>query len=819
MRRKSSKKRNRFIDSSFFAKLFWQRKRINRKRKSQEEGYILVTVFGLLIATVLLFVAYSLATNFERKMTLASADSNNGFYAAESGLNIRAEEIRQKFVGYNQPNGTSPNSFTACVNQAAGNVGTGDFACETHQLSAGNGNPSGLKHQAFTYVVQQNGGVASQGTVPRGQPFQNLNMLEYGYQIYSLSQKDQTSTSEAILEMDIKSRLIPMFQFAAFYNHDLEILPSPPMNLNGPIHTNADLYLGSEDTNTTDSPHGLNINGQITLVGSLYNKRKDNNSINPDGQYGQVKVADPSGNLKNLLDANNSTPTTSALAAANLLAGWNGLIQTGVASLTLPSPSFLGINGDYYNDADLRVQYQPNNLNLPHPLPPFAITAIDRSSIPSSSLLLDEGPLRSLMQPVLVSASLASAGMCNTVTPPTGITLPQSVVNALQVAIVSQYSTVPFSLVSNTSTTTMNAAALSGVNTTLQLLANMAGSPITPSQYYAIQNLTPAQIAAATGSSPRQCFVPPPVQNITNFYNNREQRNMKILQLNLKSLAAWNQQGLYAKFINGTYSSNNNGIGFPSNNILFKIASADSNAPIGSFQNLGLAASDTSEEGLVFHATIDTNTYTDASGNTSPYGFALTGGDQLLGLAKYNTTSNFDPTGLTVVSDQAIYIQGHYNFQNGLNDSTGNPLTQPAAVMADSINVLSSQCFDSNYALNCGVAGVQKLANDTTINAAFLASTDDTNGSSYSGGLENYPRFLENWQPTSGKKSLTYRGSFVSLGIPIHVSGRWNTTPSYYTPPARYWYYDTAFNDPKNLPPLSPRFVYLRQEQFVRTFN
>jgi hypothetical protein len=85
----------------------------------------------------------------------------------------------------------------------------------------------------------------------------------------------------------------------------------------------------------------------------------------------------------------------------------------------------------------------------------------------------------------------------------------------------------------------------------------------------------------------------------------------------------------------------------------------------------------------------------------------------------------------------------------------------------------------------------------------------------YNGGLENYPRFHENW---SGR-TFTYRGSFVSLGTPRHVDGAWVYGNPQYTAPNRDWDYDTDFNNAANLPPLTPRFVYLRQELFVRRYE
>ena len=122
------------------------------------------------------------------------------------------------------------------------------------------------------------------------------------------------------------------------------------------------------------------------------------------------------------------------------------------------------------------------------------------------------------------------------------------------------------------------------------------------------------------------------------------------------------------------------------------------------------------------------------------------------------------------------------------------------------------------------MALANREASNTVINAAFLSGTDSTDGvegtgpvfgDAYNGGLENYPRFHESW---SGH-TLTYRGSFVSLSTPRHVDGAWVYGNPQYTAPNRNWRYDTDFNNAENLPPLSPRFVSLKQELFMRQFE
>jgi hypothetical protein len=195
-----------------------------------------------------------------------------------------------------------------------------------------------------------------------------------------------------------------------------------------------------------------------------------------------------------------------------------------------------------------------------------------------------------------------------------------------------------------------------------------------------------------------------------------------------------------------------------------------------------------------------------------------------------------DPTGATVVSDQAIYTQGDYN--RGPIAPGALP-RQPAAVIGDSVNVMSNNYWANNCAngCSCNISGNLRARNDcqsiltltdvsrdganTQINSAFLGGVDETTGSAYNGGLENYPRFHEDWG-----SALTYNGSFVSLGNPVHVDGLWcgtggSTTSgcNIYNPPTRVWQYDPAFNQVANLPPLTPRFVYVQQVLFTESFK
>jgi len=263
-------------------------------------------------------------------------DATRGFYAAEAGLNLRAERIRQEFVGFLRPTGTSPADGGGMVPCVGSNQGSGDFACESDALGS---------HVFETYVTED----ASNPTsivVPPGEPFEYLNAQRYAYQVHSTS-LDDDDRPEAILDLEFNSRLVALFQFAAFYNKDLELHPGPPMTLAGPMHSNGDLYLGSMAS--------LSIVGQVTTAGDLYQVRKNDMTC----YGGDVKVPDP-GTLTAL-------PTCPSAATvlydqATLDAGWNGTIRTGLDPLTVPPPeTFDPTPGSFYWDnAEVRIVLDVN---------------------------------------------------------------------------------------------------------------------------------------------------------------------------------------------------------------------------------------------------------------------------------------------------------------------------------------------------------------------------------------------------------------------------------------------------------------------------
>jgi len=180
--------------------------------------------------------------------------------------------------------------------------------------------------------------------------------------------------------------------------------------------------------------------------------------------------------------------------------------------------------------------------------------------------------------------------------------------------------------------------------------------------------------------------------------------------------------------------------------------------------------------------------------------------------------------GLTIATPHPVYIQGDYNSgRTATADPASNkpvnytpPLDKPspyvtgydhpaAAVVGDAVNVLSNAWNDANSDLSQS----QRQAKNTTINAVIVAGNVPTTSSSYSGGIENFVRFHENWSDDY----FTIYGSLALLYASAQATRPWNTAD--YTPPNRRWFYDTRLRD-RNPPGFNLARVYERGRWTVK---
>lgn len=182
--------------------------------------------------------------------------------------------------------------------------------------------------------------------------------------------------------------------------------------------------------------------------------------------------------------------------------------------------------------------------------------------------------------------------------------------------------------------------------------------------------------------------------------------------------------------------------------------------------------------------------------------------------------------GLTVASDNPVYIQGDYNTgrtgtaetpSNTANNGTGNPVVagyakQPCAVLGDAVMILSNSWTDAASFSDVS----SRIASPTTVNTAIVSGIVPSGlvgsgANSYSGGAENFTRFMEAW---GSGKTFTYNGSMVELFLSAQNTGKWGSA-NVYDPPKRQWAFDTLFYT--NPPPGTLTIVsYNKERWFVQ---
>jgi len=173
--------------------------------------------------------------------------------------------------------------------------------------------------------------------------------------------------------------------------------------------------------------------------------------------------------------------------------------------------------------------------------------------------------------------------------------------------------------------------------------------------------------------------------------------------------------------------------------------------------------------------------------------------------------------GFTIATPNPLYVWGNYNVQtasssaNASAGTTNTTYTVPAALMSDALTVLSPNWADSDgYTAYNNGSSIFNAA-DTTINAAIITGTvpsTGTSASTFSGGVHNLPRLLENWT----SKNLWLNTSIIRLWDSRMATNQFrnpqgfNPPPvnPYYNPPTRHFSFDQNFLNPAKIPPGIP---------------
>ena len=282
-----------------------------------------------------------------------------GFHSAEAGIHVGAVGVQNAMQNFALPTNCSAAGTSFAINGRT----------VTYVLSVPTGAP-------------WNGVAGSCAETPltiaeaQGTTFAGLNAQLYTYNLTS-SAANALGFTEATVNAQFQSHLIPMFQFASFYNGDLELVPSPNMVINGRLHTNGDLYLNSDDCGAAPG-RALNVLGQITVVGSglpgtaaLNRGSKDQLAHNSGNVYISLDGTSASSSMQvlgtNAQGSTNCAQTSTRQIGASEMNSFNTLgprIVTGIKNISVPSPKNMCVpwistcpaaGGSYWVNANLRI--------------------------------------------------------------------------------------------------------------------------------------------------------------------------------------------------------------------------------------------------------------------------------------------------------------------------------------------------------------------------------------------------------------------------------------------------------------------------------
>lgn len=224
-------------------------------------------------------------------------------------------------------------------------------------------------------------------------------------------------------------------------------------------------------------------------------------------------------------------------------------------------------------------------------------------------------------------------------------------------------------------------------------------------------------------------------------------------------------------------------------------------------------------------------------------------------LSNSAAAGKLSPTkGITVSSENMVYIWGNYNTTgvsgipiDGSTLNNGGFMGEqiPSSIVCDAFFPLSKTWFDSlslmfpegssesatlaGEAYRMADENLTSVSQGTAVRAGIIAGTTISSmnaipgrnaaGLRGSGGIINYPRFLEIWNINTDdsyiEKAWSYSGSFIPLFHSTQAISQWeNQTSVVYTPPRRNWSFDQTYLDPNRLPPGTPFFQYTQATGF-----
>ncbi len=792
----------------------------NRTRAS-ERGIALIAVLLLLMLVSAVVAGFASVIMNEQRLQSVERQRSDAFYAAHGGLEKLTSDVGGLFAQTYAPTASQVTALAADTPALPGIT----FPTTSEGIGYG-----------VTFTPDVNGNPSSSSRSITSGPFQGFTGLVTPY---TLSVTARTSAGgEARLQRQVHTVGIPIFQFGIFSEVDVAFEPGPTFTFTGRVHTNGNLFLGA-----ASGP--LTLTEKITAVGEVIREYLPNGSVNSYGDDNLVLISTAPGAYRSLRQPEGSV--------------------VGTIGSALNEPTWSNLSTGTYNSRIVNGRTGARRLDLPIATAaagPIALIRRPESGETTSSSVFGERFFSKASLRILLSDNASEitslAGVTGTppvqlgATPPAGYTVDathppfalapnnphlkvptgtpvvggylkvekqvsEDVWQDVTVEILNLGIAGPNQ--QRTSCTSPNANAVIRLQHLMDHSTNCNTGSIDPTYYY------PNTLFDTRQGKLRDVE---PVTSVLVQLGGV----IHYIELDVNNLSRWfrgqiGSTGSSALHVDGytVYFSDRRGN---------RDAANQETGEYG-FEDFVNPASTTGTPNGVLDDGEDVN----SNGSLETYGATQGGGGLawqspldgsarpwtpvIADVAKKNPArffrralkltngraGNVVAPGLTVVSENPVYVQGDYNA--GPSFSVAHVA---CAVIADAVTLLSNSWSDyTSYAYP--YQSSRRVPTETWYRMAIMGGkghdfprpwTGSLLGSD--GGVNNFVRFLEFWM----SRTVHYRGSMVSLWY--HRQSVYPFRPAYssgancntYFPPNRDFQFDTDFLQFSLLPPGTPMF-------------
>ncbi|MBI4484510.1 MAG: hypothetical protein HY655_00725 [Acidobacteria bacterium] len=806
-----------------------------------ERGVALLTVLLLVMLAAAMLTGVTTLLVSDQRLRGLDRTRTQAFYGAHGALERLTADLGNLFTTDFAPAGAEILALTEEVPELEGVSIEGPDGASGYEIdfdTDADGNP-----------------VAENRTITSG-PFQGLIGLVTPYTLSVVARTPDGSEVE--LRRALNTVSIPVFQFGIFSETDLSFFAGPNFSFGGRVHTNGNLFLASGST--------LTMADRVTAVGEVVRTNLSNGWSTLSGYTGTVRVPTAPGVYRNLARTEGSLVGTLGSAQneptwTNLSIGtYNGYIRngrTGASTLSLPfvtlgaTPLDLirrAVPGEdslitsqrYYALASLRILLSDTSADLTG-LPgaaagaPIPLDNLDVTPIPGYTV-------DALHAPLALSSGVSADGYRS----PADTPLHGGFIKIEMQRQNETWQDVTLEILN---------LGIAGRNLAFGVCPQPAPNAILRLQRVRDNPVGGTALPAPPGSSCGTGSV-----EATDYWPNvlydpregnlrdsvpRANPTMQLggvmhhIELDVANLSRWFQgaigvSGSAARDVNGftVYFSdrrtNRNGANQETGEYGFEdfvnpgSASGTPNDALDTGEDVnGNGALETYGE-VAIAPMGATGPLNDMAGPSTPVTADVARVNRAILFRRAlkltdGALGNLVMPGLTIASENAVYIQGNYN----ANDAGFGAGNAAASVAADAVTLLSNAWNDTR-SLNAPNDPDGRAATTTWYRLAILGGKGPsfprpTAGAppqdfGTDGGVHNFLRYIESWNG----QTLNFLGAIASFYFNRQAVGTYKCCQNVYEPPTRAYAFDLNFLDPALLPPMTPMFRDINTTGFTQ---